>query len=228
MRPPADPRGAFAFRGRMRVATPAPRVRSDHSAEGGLPRAAVRARDPRTGSGRADNGRMMMISSDLPEAIREAAADLDETGRRALATAASAVDVERYPFAVLRYARAVELAERTRAEWQDHGAPLLSTHINGATVIHPLVRLLRDLESDAAAAAKSVFLDPSTAEKRKPGGQVGSARAKDRIGAARRSDRSATGLDPRVYGSMPVFDHDGNPVPLVTKAGEARLPRRAA
>ena len=123
---------------------------------------------------------MMMIFSDLPEAIREQAADLDETGRRALATAASAVDVDRYPFAVLRYARAVELAERTRAEWQDHGAPLLSTHINGATVIHPLVRLLRDLESDAAAAAKSVFLDPSVAEKRKPGGQVGSARAKDR------------------------------------------------
>lgn len=128
---------------------------------------------------------MMPILSDLPEAIREAAADLDDNGQRALETAASAVDVERYPFAIIRYARAVELAERTRAEWQDHGAPLLSTHINGATVVHPLVRLLRDLESDAAAAARSVFLDPATAEKRKPGGQVGSARAKDRQMPAR-------------------------------------------
>lgn len=169
---------------------------------------------------------MMMILSDLPEAIREAAADLGENGQRALETAASAVDVERYPFAVLRYARAVELAERTRAEWRDHGAPLLSTHINGATVVHPLVRLLRDLESDAATAARSVFLDPATAEKRKPGGQVGSARAKDRIGAARRDRHSATGLDPRVYGSMPVFDDEGNPVPLVQKAGEPRRSRR--
>ncbi len=81
---------------------------------------------------------------------------------------------------------------------------------------------------DAAAAARSVFLDPSTAEKRKPGGQVGSARAKDRIGAARRDHRAATGLDPRVYGSMPIFDDEGNPIPLVQKAGETRFPRRAA
>lgn len=169
----------------------------------------------------------MMISSDLPEAIREAAADLDETGQRALETAAINVDVERYPFSVLRYARAVELAERTRAEWRDHGAPLLSTHINGATVVHPLVRLLRDLESDAAAAGRAIFIDPASAEKRAPGGQKGRAVAKDR--RARHDSPPATTrrraneppvvtLNPRIFGERPIFDDDGHPVPLVTIA----------
>jgi hypothetical protein len=88
--------------------------------------------------------------------------------------------VDRYGHAVLRYARAVELVERTRDEWASHGAPLLLTHTNGALVIHPLVRLIRDLESDAAIARRSVFLDPATVEKRAPGGQRGQSWAKDR------------------------------------------------
>jgi hypothetical protein len=135
---------------------------------------------------------MVIDVSAVPEAIRAGAADLDEDGRRAFAAAASAVDVERYPHAVLRYARAVELVERTREEWASHGSPMLLTHTNGALVVHPLVRLIRDLESDAAIARRAVFLDPSTAEKRAPGGQMGRSWAKDRrIPAASPLSRSA-------------------------------------
>lgn len=123
---------------------------------------------------------MVIDTSEIPDAIREAVADLDEHGCRAFAAAASSVDVDRYGHAVLRYARAVELVERTRDEWASHGAPLLLTHTNGALVIHPLVRLIRDLESDAAIARRSVFLDPATVEKRAPGGQRGQSWAKDR------------------------------------------------
>jgi hypothetical protein len=116
----------------------------------------------------------------IPEAIRDGAADLDEHGWHAFAAATRAVDVERYAHAVLRYARAVELVEQTREEWASHSSPMLLTHTNGALVIHPLVRLIRDLESDAAIARRSVFLDPATAEKRAPGGQMGRSWAKDR------------------------------------------------
>jgi hypothetical protein len=142
---------------------------------------------------------MVIDVSTVPEAIREGVADLDEDGRRAFAAAASAVDVERYGHAVLRYARTVELVERTREEWASHGSPLLLTHTNGALVVHPLVRLIRDLESDAAIARRAVFLEPATAEKRAPGGQMGRSWAKDRrIPAASPVSRSA-----RSAGDMP-------------------------
>ncbi len=127
---------------------------------------------------------MLAYFSYVPGSIRDGVADLDEDGRRAFAAAASAVDVERYPHAVLRYARAVELVERTREEWARHGSPLLLTHTNGALVIHPLVRLIRDLESDAAIARRAVFLEPATADKQSPGGQMGRSWAKDRRGAS--------------------------------------------
>ncbi len=136
--------------------------------------------DPKSTLSVAHTVCMTTIPLDAPDAIREGVADLDAHGLRAYISAASAVDVERYPFAVLRFARAVEIVEQTRADWVDHGKPILSTHINGALVAHPLVRLIRDLETDAAAAGRACFLDPSSAEKRAPGGQMGRTWAKDR------------------------------------------------
>ncbi len=72
---PLYPGGGHIVKAPASSPTPAPYSTAHRSAEDGLPRAAVRARDPRTASGRADNSRMMMILSDLPEAIRDAAAD---------------------------------------------------------------------------------------------------------------------------------------------------------
>jgi hypothetical protein len=155
---------------------------------------------------------MVIDVSTVPEAIREGVADLDEDGRRAFAAAASAVDVERYGHAVLRYARAVELVERTREEWASHGSPLLLTHTNGALVIHPLVRLIRDLESDAAIARRAVFLEPATAEKRAPGGQMGRSWAKDR--------RAPSSPRP----GLTVFGEGGRAEPPIVRLSSRRPP----
>ena len=170
---------------------------------------------------------MAIIIPEFPESIRHAEKTLGERGLCAVAEAAKVVDLDRYAHAVLRYARAVDAVEKARAEWAEYGSPMLTTHINGATVSHPLVRLIRDLESDAAAAGRAIFIDPASAEKHAPGGQAGRAVAKDRRArhdsppATTRRSASAppvVELNPRIYGERPVFDTDGRPVPLATLA----------
>jgi hypothetical protein len=156
--------------------------------------------DPGSGS----HGSTPRVSPGRPRS----GADLDEDGRRAFAAAASAVDVVRHVHAVIRYACAVELVERTREEWAGHGSPLLLTHTNGALVIHPLVRPIRDLESDAAIARRAVLLEPATGEKRSPGGQMGRSWAKDR--------RVPTGSP------LPAGGSDGREMPPVVTLSRRR------
>jgi hypothetical protein len=108
--------------------------------------------------------------------------ELGEAGRRSYDCALDAVGGdELYLHAVERYARAVDFADRVRAEWIDYGRPLITDHVNGAKVVHPLVKLLRDAEHDAATYARDVLLDPSRPPKRKPGRPMGSAHAPDRV-----------------------------------------------
>jgi hypothetical protein len=108
--------------------------------------------------------------------------ELGEAGRRSYDCALRSVGSdELHRHAVERYARAVDFAERVRAEWIGHGKPYLYDHVNGAKVIHPLVKLLRDAERDAAMYARDVLLDPSVATKRKPGRPLGAASALDRV-----------------------------------------------
>jgi len=135
-----------------------------------LTHGAMRLRDPRTAPNAWDTSRMTSIRDELGEA-----------GRRSYDCALRSVGSdELYLHAVERYARAVDFAERVRAEWVDYGKPYLYDHVNGAKVIHPLVKLLRDAERDAAVYARDVLLDPSAATKRKPGRPMGSAHAPDR------------------------------------------------
>lgn len=123
----------------------------------------------------------MSEPSTLPPALEAATADLCEPARAAVHRAAEVVDPWRYHLAIVRLARQVDQLERVRAEWVDHGRPLILEHVNGAQAVHPLVKLQRDLEADVAAAARAVLLEPSTATRRAPGGQLGQARAADRV-----------------------------------------------
>jgi hypothetical protein len=127
-----------------------------------------------------DTGGMTVDLSQLPPALELAALELDEPGRAAIAQAAETVDPWRFHLAILRLGRAVDMLERTRADWVDHGRPLVLEHANGSQAAHPLVKLQRDLEADVAAAARAVMLEPSTAERRAPGGQLGKPRSADR------------------------------------------------
>jgi hypothetical protein len=74
--------------------------------------------------------------------------------------------------AVERYERAVELAERIRAEWAKAGCPL--TAMGGSTgkvvVTHPLVLLLLNVERDAQRFSHEVAVQrrvrPGTMDER--------------------------------------------------------------
>jgi hypothetical protein len=65
--------------------------------------------------------------------------------------------------AVERYARAVELAERIRAEWAKLGCPLTAEgdSTGKATVTHPLVLLLLNVERDAQRFSHEVTVQNS-------------------------------------------------------------------
>ena len=105
---------------------------------------------------------------------------LGKDGQRAYRFAAGQVDAELYADCVRRYAFAVDLAAMIRQEWRDRGAPLLAVAPNGVEYVHPLVRMLRDAEADAALASRAVFLDPSRQPAARGGRPMGAASAPDR------------------------------------------------
>ena len=109
--------------------------------------------------------------------------DLDPIGLRAFAVAATAVeslpDSERFFDAVVRFARAVQMAEKIRRSWMSEGEPLTFLHSNGALVPHPLVKMLAEAERDAMRAGKALRLDPD-AVKAPPGRPKGASSASDR------------------------------------------------
>jgi hypothetical protein len=63
-----------------------------------------------------------------------------------------------------RYARAVELAEYVRAEWEKLGSPLTAEGCatGKAVVIHPLVLLLQTAERDARRVSHEVAVQKRT------------------------------------------------------------------
>jgi hypothetical protein len=110
--------------------------------------------------------------------------DLGDSGRRAFVMASEHVeklsDPERFADAVLRFARAIDMVEEVRAEWQAAGRPKLFTHSNGAVVPHPLVKLLAESEKDAARAGRALKLEPESIKGARGGSHMGRATAPDR------------------------------------------------
>ena len=64
--------------------------------------------------------------------------------------------------AIRRYACAVDVAERMRADWLDRGAPTFAEHTNGALYEHPLVKSIRGAEREAATFAKALQITPAS------------------------------------------------------------------
>jgi hypothetical protein len=115
--------------------------------------------------------------------------DLGPDGLRAFDIATSQVagfsDFEKFYDAVLAFARAIDMLESVRREWISYGRPWVTTNPNGAEGVHPLVKLIRDLESDAHRARKALQLEPD-AIKRAVGRPAGSTSAEDRTSARTR------------------------------------------
>ena len=110
--------------------------------------------------------------------------DLGASGARAfdvaLAQIASMQEPDRFYDAVLRFARAVDMADFVRADWVDRGRPLMYEHTNGALVPHPLVKLLAESEKDAARAGRALKLEPDAIRRATIGRPPGSSSSPDR------------------------------------------------
>jgi hypothetical protein len=98
----------------------------------------------------------------------------------ALAQIASMPEPDRFYDAVLRFARAVDMADFVRADWVDRGRPLMYEHTNGALVPHPLVKLLAESEKDAARAGRALKLEPDAIRRATLGRPPGSSSSPDR------------------------------------------------
>jgi hypothetical protein len=109
--------------------------------------------------------------------------DIGPDGLRAFDIAAAQVagfpDSDKFYDAVLAFARAIDMLESVRRDWVSHGRPWVTTNPNGAEGVHPLVKLIRDLESDAHRARKALQLEPD-AIKRAVGRPSGAASSFDR------------------------------------------------
>lgn len=117
-------------------------------------------------------------------------AGMTPAGRRGFQRAVKALGEDRAAErleAVERYARLCELADQLRREWVEAGRP--ATTLGGATgqVVspHPLPKMIRDAERDAAAAWEQMGLEPKKA--------VGRPRA-----ATSAPDRPSTAEPPRL------------------------------
>jgi hypothetical protein len=110
--------------------------------------------------------------------------DLGTSGARAfdvaLAQVESMPEPDRFYDAVLRFARAVDMADFVRADWVDRGRPLMYEHTNGALVPHPLVKLLAESEKDAARAGRALKLEPDAIRRATIGRPPGSSSSPDR------------------------------------------------
>ena len=60
-----------------------------------------------------------------------------------------------FPGAVARYARAVDVAARARAEWEGEGRPIVARNPNGASGVHPLLKAMMDWERAATDRGRS-------------------------------------------------------------------------
>lgn len=110
--------------------------------------------------------------------------DLGIEGRRAFEIGAKQVDSfadpDDFADAVLRFARAIDLVEELRVEWNSHGRPKLYTVNNGTLIAHPLMKMLQSAESDAARAGRALKLEPNVIKRSGPGRPPGASSAADR------------------------------------------------
>jgi hypothetical protein len=110
--------------------------------------------------------------------------DLGTSGARAFDVALTQIESmpepNRFYDAVLRFARAVDMADFVRADWVDRGRPLMYEHTNGALVPHPLVKLLAEAEKDAARAGRALKLEPDAIRRATIGRPPGSSSSPDR------------------------------------------------
>jgi len=96
--------------------------------------------------------------------------------RRAVAALGDEAEHRRVPLE--RYARAVDLCERLRAEWTGLGQPLLLHGIRGGVRAHPLVSSMRMAARAEAMAEAAAGLGPA---RRPVGRPPGAASAPDRL-----------------------------------------------
>ena len=110
--------------------------------------------------------------------------DIGPEGLRAFDVAAAQVsgfpDSEQFYDAVVAFARAIDMLEAVRRDWISHGRPWVTTNPNGAEGVHPLVKLIRDLESDAHRARKALKLEPDAIKRAGPGRPPGASSSTDR------------------------------------------------
>jgi hypothetical protein len=89
----------------------------------------------------------------------------------------------RYRTALLRYARAEDVAARASAEWERAKRPLVQVH--GAAGVHPLVKIMLEAERAAAYHGAQLGLDPASAKRigvvRGRGRPLGAVSAPDRV-----------------------------------------------
>lgn len=71
-------------------------------------------------------------------------------------------DAPHFTDAIRRYAWAVDMLDRLRADWIDRGSPMLAQHTNGALYEHPLVKQIRGAEREAATVARSLRITPAS------------------------------------------------------------------
>jgi hypothetical protein len=96
-------------------------------------------------------------------------------------------EVASFRTAVVGYVRAVDVADRARAEWVAKGRPIIFRQPNGATGVHPLVSAIWSSGRSVMFHAGQLGLTPMSAarlgrlgERRGPGRPVGANSAPDR------------------------------------------------
>lgn len=132
--------------------------------------------------------------------------DVEAVYRRARVAAVASVrklypqpdDQELFLEAIEQYARAVERSHRVMQEWIELGRPLTDFGSMRQTIEHPLVKMIREHEKNAAELAKRVGLEPNARAKGRPGRPVAATSAPDR---------------------------GNSPPPAVTPPGKARMTR---
>lgn len=97
---------------------------------------------------------------------------LNAAGKRAWKQAMAVLDeqaapAERFIEAAVRYARAVDFADRVQRQHKQEGYPTLAQGgaTGSAVVPHPLVRIVAEAERDAARFGAALGLDPQSRKK---------------------------------------------------------------
>jgi hypothetical protein len=110
---------------------------------------------------------------------------LCDAARVAWREAVALVGEGEYPGAVARYARAVDVVYRARAEWVKGGRQIVARNPNGASGIHPLLKAMLDWERASADRAAELGLTPASAKRiglqRGRGRPLGANSAPDRV-----------------------------------------------